>query len=167
MLSHANISILYRFQTSQGFLITPGNRHYMDIAESDMSHIIKGRKDGLENETGDIIHAAVYDTRPDVGAIVHTHAPNLTAVACLQDVSCVSKNLSSLCGCGPLSSFSYLPRKCVAFAPVSFSCYHSFACGCYIFTSSIILLPMHAPSSATKGCSTFMYLRFLTSIFVV
>eukprot|EP00041_Stephanoeca_diplocostata_P008261 m.120623 g.120623 ORF g.120623 m.120623 type:complete len:268 (+) comp17245_c0_seq1:240-1043(+) len=72
-------------RTSQGFLITPGNRHYLDVSENDFSHIIKNAKDGLENETGDIIHSAVYDTRPDVGAVVHTHAPNLTAVACLRD----------------------------------------------------------------------------------
>lgn len=38
----------------------------------------------LANETGGVIHSAIYQSREDVGAIVHTHIPEIVAVACLE-----------------------------------------------------------------------------------
>ena len=32
-----------------------------------------------------MIHEAIYSARPDVGAVVHLHAPSMLAVSCLED----------------------------------------------------------------------------------
>ena len=37
------------------------------------------------NVTADVIHAAIYDARPDVHAIVHHHTPCVVAVSCMQE----------------------------------------------------------------------------------
>ena len=54
-------------------------------AASDMCLVDEHAEDseGVVNETGDIIHSAVYASRPDVGAIIHCHSPAVVAVACL------------------------------------------------------------------------------------
>ena len=36
------------------------------------------------NVTANVIHAAIYDARPDVHAIVHHHSPCVLAVACME-----------------------------------------------------------------------------------
>ena len=45
------------------FLITPGNRMYLDIEPGDL---VEGS--GAANETGNVIHSAIYGARPDVRA---------------------------------------------------------------------------------------------------
>uniref|UniRef100_A0A0G4HTV9 Class II aldolase/adducin N-terminal domain-containing protein n=1 Tax=Chromera velia CCMP2878 TaxID=1169474 RepID=A0A0G4HTV9_9ALVE len=62
-----------------GFLITPGGRLFDEIAPEDL------HKASSDNVTADIIHAAVYEARPDVQAIVHLHTPATVAVSCLED----------------------------------------------------------------------------------
>jgi ribulose-5-phosphate 4-epimerase/fuculose-1-phosphate aldolase len=59
------------------FLITPGCRVFDDIGPNDLVKI-------SENITADIIHEAVYECRPDIGAIVHLHTPAAVAVSCLE-----------------------------------------------------------------------------------
>ena len=60
------------------YLITPGRRMFDDITPADL---VKSSS----NVTADIIHDAVYKTRPDIKAIVHLHTPATVAVSCLAD----------------------------------------------------------------------------------
>jgi ribulose-5-phosphate 4-epimerase/fuculose-1-phosphate aldolase len=59
------------------FLITPGDRMFDDIGPKDLV-----KSSG--NITADIIHDAVYQSRPDVQAVVHLHTPAAVAVSCLE-----------------------------------------------------------------------------------
>jgi len=78
------------------FLITPGTKMYMDINRADLCLVDESRRsqsDQVTNETGDIIHSAVYSARKDVCAIVHTHIPAVVAVACLKEgLMCVDQS---------------------------------------------------------------------------
>lgn len=60
-----------------GWLITPGTMHWDEIGPSDI-------KMCSDNVTADIIHKAVYDVRPDVGAIVHLHTKAAVAVGLME-----------------------------------------------------------------------------------
>ncbi len=61
------------------------------LAETDVSEIVVVRLDGSYVEgslppTSELdLHLGVYADRPEVGAVVHTHAPYSTAVACVLD----------------------------------------------------------------------------------
>lgn len=68
-----------------GFLITPSGVPYRDLVPADIARL---------DATGSVLaasrrpssewrmHAAIYRRRPDVQAIVHTHSPSATALAC-------------------------------------------------------------------------------------
>ena len=68
-----------------GFLITPSGVPYRDMVPADVARL---------DATGDVraasrrpssewrMHTAIYRRRTDVQAIVHTHSPNATALAC-------------------------------------------------------------------------------------
>eukprot|EP00301_Raphidiophrys_heterophryoidea_P026801 c9333_g1_i1.p1 GENE.c9333_g1_i1~~c9333_g1_i1.p1 ORF type:complete len:292 (+),score=79.32 c9333_g1_i1:59-877(+) len=61
------------------FLLTPGNKLFHKMRPEDLvinQHTL--------NETGDVIHGAIYTARSDVGAIMHTHTPSIVAVSCLK-----------------------------------------------------------------------------------
>jgi ribulose-5-phosphate 4-epimerase/fuculose-1-phosphate aldolase len=60
------------------FLITPGTSMFEHIQPDDL---VDNKE--TENVTGDVIHGGIYESRPDVHAIVHTHTLATTAVACL------------------------------------------------------------------------------------
>lgn len=60
------------------YLITPFPYMYDEITADNLDS-------GSGNETGMVIHGAIYPARPDVNAIVHTHTPAIMAVAALQD----------------------------------------------------------------------------------
>ncbi len=72
-------------RTSSGFLITPAGVPYSDL---EPGTIVALRPDGEpEAEAARPssewrMHAAVYAARPEVQAIVHTHSPRATALAC-------------------------------------------------------------------------------------
>lgn len=67
------------------FLITPAAVPYRDLA---MDSIVAVPTQGEPGGSGPRpssewrMHAAIYRARPDVGAIVHTHSPQATALAC-------------------------------------------------------------------------------------
>mmetsp|Transcript_12624 Transcript_12624/g.30988 ORF Transcript_12624/g.30988 Transcript_12624/m.30988 type:complete len:1158 (+) Transcript_12624:43-3516(+) len=63
---------------SGGCVITPGGMLFDEIRKEDLHK-------ASDNVTADIIHAAVYEARPDVKAIVHLHTPATVAVSCLED----------------------------------------------------------------------------------
>ena len=72
-------------RTSAGFLITPAGVPYADL---EPGTIVALRHDGELEAPGPRpssewrMHAAVYAARPEVQAIVHTHSPKATALAC-------------------------------------------------------------------------------------
>jgi L-fuculose-phosphate aldolase len=68
-----------------GFLITPAGKPYRDLAPGDLVELpaqgeppASGRRPSSEWR----MHAAIYAARADAGAIVHTHSPRATALAC-------------------------------------------------------------------------------------
>jgi L-fuculose-phosphate aldolase len=66
--------------------ITPSGVPYRTLSESDV--VLVDRESGAvrEGETPSSelpMHLAVYEARPDVGALVHTHSPFATVLACL------------------------------------------------------------------------------------
>ena len=69
-----------------GFLITPSRLPYDQLAAGDLVFV-----DDAESTIGDCrpssewrFHFGIYAARADVGAIVHTHSPHATALACQQ-----------------------------------------------------------------------------------
>ncbi len=77
-----NISV----RVDGGMLITPTGIPYTDMRAAD---IVEVRNDGRVQPGQRVassewrVHLAIYKARPDVGAIVHTHSLNATALACL------------------------------------------------------------------------------------
>lgn len=61
-----------------GYIITPGKRFFDDISPDDLVS-------SSSNVTADIIHAAIYDNRDDVHAVIHLHTPATVAVSCLAE----------------------------------------------------------------------------------
>jgi L-fuculose-phosphate aldolase len=73
-------------RSAQGFLITPSGLPY---AEMTSGQVVEMPLPALAEPVGGLrpssewrMHAAVYEARPDVMAIVHTHSPRATALAC-------------------------------------------------------------------------------------
>jgi len=70
---------------AQGFLITPSGVPYRDLRPE---QILDLPVEGTPPEAGPRpssewrMHAAIYAARPDAAAIVHTHSPRATALAC-------------------------------------------------------------------------------------
>lgn len=63
-----------------GFIVTPSRRPYGEIEATDLAHVLGGEASGpLAPSREWRLHAAVYDARPEVGAVVHTHSPHATA----------------------------------------------------------------------------------------
>jgi len=76
-----NISV----RSDRGFLITPGQIPYDEMTPSmivDMS--LEGRPDSdhVRSSVEWRFHRDIYRARPDIGAIVHAHPRNCTALAC-------------------------------------------------------------------------------------
>lgn len=72
-------------RTERGFLVTPSGVDYKDIR---LGEIVELEIDGQPDASGPRpssewrLHAAIYAARPGVSAIVHTHSPCATALAC-------------------------------------------------------------------------------------
>jgi L-fuculose-phosphate aldolase len=71
-----------------GFLITPSGVPFDEIAGRDMVAMnldgkVRGRP-AFAPSTEWRIHRDVYRSRPDAGAVVHSHAPFATTIACLR-----------------------------------------------------------------------------------
>jgi len=72
-------------RTAGGFVITPSGIPYSALAPE---QIVKFDEQGTPVQAGLRpssewrMHAAIYACRPDVSAIVHTHSPSATALAC-------------------------------------------------------------------------------------
>jgi ribulose-5-phosphate 4-epimerase/fuculose-1-phosphate aldolase len=72
-------------RTADGILVTPSGARMGDLSAETMSllapdgTLIAGPRATKES----FLHLAVLRTRPDLHAVVHVHAPHITAVACL------------------------------------------------------------------------------------
>ncbi len=71
-------------RTPQGFVITPSGLPYAAMTEADLvacaldGTTLSGGRPSSEWR----LHAAIYRARPEAMAVVHTHAPRATALAC-------------------------------------------------------------------------------------
>src|SRR5512139_4253889 len=72
-------------RSEDGFLITPAGVPYRDLVPADIGEVSSAgaaaahpRRPSSEWR----MHAAIYAGRPDATAIVHTHSPKATALAC-------------------------------------------------------------------------------------
>lgn len=79
-----NVSVRCRRGGRTGYLLTPSGVPYdrldpLDIVFIDDAGKAAGR---CEPSSEWRFHAAIYAARPDVDAIVHTHSPHATALAC-------------------------------------------------------------------------------------
>jgi L-fuculose-phosphate aldolase len=94
-------------RTRGGLLITPTGIAWDDVAPGAMVALDRetgdDRNDGNDRRRGGLLpssewrlHRDLYATRPDVGAIVHTHSTFATALACLRR---------------PIPSFHYMVAK--------------------------------------------------------
>lgn len=95
-----------------GFLITPSGVPYRDLEPQDIAEL---------DATGDIraasrrpssewrMHTAIYRQRPEVNAIIHTHSPNATALACARRGIPAFHYMIALAGgdirCAPYATF--------------------------------------------------------------
>lgn len=68
-----------------GFIITPTGMDYADAVADDMVFMSRdGTAEGARKPSSEWrFHRDIYATRAEVGAIVHTHSPFATSLACL------------------------------------------------------------------------------------
>jgi L-fuculose-phosphate aldolase len=72
-------------RSADGYLITPAGTAYRDLHPADLvalSLVDAPPSAGQRPSSEWRMHAAIYRARPDVQAIVHTHSPHATALAC-------------------------------------------------------------------------------------
>lgn len=69
-----------------GFLITPSGLDYEEIREDDIVFVaLDGRAEGRRKPSSEWrMHRDLYARREDAGAVVHTHSPFATSLACLR-----------------------------------------------------------------------------------
>ena len=70
-----------RLDTDGSFLVTPGDLMFDEVRPE---NLVTSSPQNV-NVTADVIHEAIYKSRPDVGAIVHHHTTAVTAVASLAE----------------------------------------------------------------------------------
>jgi len=82
--SSGNISV----RLDDGWLMTPtgssmGNLYPNEISKLDLDgNLVSGKSPTKES----FLHIAMYDERPDSGAVVHLHSTHSVAVSCLADI---------------------------------------------------------------------------------
>ncbi len=72
-------------RTERGFLITPAGVPYAETKPGQLVELSlagEARPSSERPSSEWRMHAAIYAARPEVGAIVHTHSPRATALAC-------------------------------------------------------------------------------------
>jgi len=72
-------------RSAGGFLVTPAGTPYRDLQPSDLVELpVQGTPpaSGPRPSSEWRMHAAIYAHRPDARAVVHTHSPRATALAC-------------------------------------------------------------------------------------
>jgi L-fuculose-phosphate aldolase len=72
-------------RVEHGFLVTPAGVPYRDLTPPQIVELAAdgASRDGAARPSSEWrMHAAIYAARSDVAAIVHTHSPRATALAC-------------------------------------------------------------------------------------
>jgi L-fuculose-phosphate aldolase len=72
-------------RTAGGFVITPAGKPYRDLAPGDLVELLVHGEPpaaGPRPSSEWRMHAEIYAGRSDANAIVHTHSPRATALAC-------------------------------------------------------------------------------------
>jgi L-fuculose-phosphate aldolase len=72
-------------RSAGGFVITPAGTPYRDLSPADLVELpVQGTPpaSGPRPSSEWRMHAAIYARRPDARAVVHTHSPRATALAC-------------------------------------------------------------------------------------
>lgn len=70
-------------RSADGFAITPAGTPYRELQPADIVQLaLEGPAPAQRPSSEWRMHAAIYRARPDVTAIVHTHSPRATALAC-------------------------------------------------------------------------------------
>lgn len=83
-----NVSLRAEFNGIEGFLITPTGIDYEELEKEDIVFIpfeSKELPEGFNRRLPSsewMMHEAVFNERPDLCAIVHTHSAYATALAC-------------------------------------------------------------------------------------
>jgi len=69
----------------EGFLVTPSGRAYESMEPADLAHVdASGASRGPHSPSSEWrLHLGIYAHRPEAQAIVHTHSPFATTLACL------------------------------------------------------------------------------------
>lgn len=95
-----------------GFLITPSGIPYHELVPADIARLDaagKVRAASRRPSSEWRMHAAIYSRRPEVQAIVHTHSPNATALACAHRSIPAFHYMIALAGgevrCAPYATF--------------------------------------------------------------
>lgn len=72
-------------RTNSGMLITPSGLPWEELRSADFVEVSpSGQHHGTRAPSSEwMIHRDLYLERPDIGAVIHTHAPFCTALACL------------------------------------------------------------------------------------
>jgi L-fuculose-phosphate aldolase len=75
-----NVSVRHE----DGFFVTPTGMGYDESQPEDIAFVgLDGRADGRRKPSSEWrFHRDIYAARPEAGAIIHTHAPFATALAC-------------------------------------------------------------------------------------
>jgi L-fuculose-phosphate aldolase len=79
-----NVSARCSRGARRGFVVTPTGVPYRDLDVEDIVFVTAaGDAAGTQAPSSEWrFHRDIYDARPEFGAIVHTHSPNATALAC-------------------------------------------------------------------------------------
>jgi L-fuculose-phosphate aldolase len=69
-----------------GFLVTPTGVPYERLNPPDLVFMRRdGQREGTYTPSSEWrLHRDIYEKRPEVGAVVHTHSPHATSIACLR-----------------------------------------------------------------------------------
>jgi L-fuculose-phosphate aldolase len=69
-----------------GFLVTPTGVPYESLNLADLVFMRRdGQREGTYTPSSEWrLHRDIYERHPEVGAVVHTHSPYATAIACLR-----------------------------------------------------------------------------------
>jgi L-fuculose-phosphate aldolase len=72
-------------RVEHGFLVTPSGLPYEDLQPADVVHVgMNGHATGHREPSSEWrFHRDIYATRPEAGAVVHTHSAFATTLACL------------------------------------------------------------------------------------
>lgn len=91
--SSGNLSVRFDSPEGKGFLITPTGLPYDETEPEDLVRILF-TDNGCYKAVGSRqpssewnLHAFLYQARPDINAVVHTHSPYATMLSCLDEAN--------------------------------------------------------------------------------